>query len=54
MGLIKNEFQKSDLWTVSQEWTDGIDTDSQKLKADQNFIRWAWSKLGLANLVTGL
>ena len=54
MGLIKNGFQKSDLWTVSQEWTDGIDTDSQKLKADQNFVRWVWSKLGLANLVTGL
>ena len=33
--------------TVSEEWTDGInwflhvDTDSQKLKADQTFFWWA-------------
>ena len=31
-----------------------VDTDSQKLKANQKFIGWAWSKMGLASLVTGL
>ena len=31
-----------------------VDTDSQKLKADQKFIGWAWSKMGVAILVTGL
>ena len=30
------------------------DTDSQKLKADQKCIGWAWSKIGVASLVTGL
>ena len=30
------------------------DTDSQKLKADQNLTGWAWSKMGVARLVTGL
>ena len=31
-----------------------VDTDSQKLKADQKFIGWAWGKMGVASLVTGL
>ena len=31
-----------------------VDTDSQKLKADQGFFGWAWSKMGLASLVTGI
>ena len=31
-----------------------VDTDSQKLKADQTFIGWAWSKMGVLSLVTGL
>ena len=45
---------------VFEEWTDGIidflhvDTDSQKLKADQKFIGWIWSKMDVASLVTGL
>ena len=29
-------------------------TNSQKLKVDQNFFGWAWSKMGVANLVSGL
>ena len=38
------------------EWTDflHVDTDSQKLKADQKFIGWAWSRMGVASLVMGL
>ena len=42
--------------TVSEKWTDGItdflhvDTDSQKLKADQNFFGRAWSKMDVASL----
>ena len=31
-----------------------VDTDSQKLKADQRFIGWAWSKMGVASHVMGL
>ena len=44
----------------SEEWTDGINlflhvnTWSQKLKTDQNFLEWAWSKMGVASLVMGL
>ena len=29
-----------------------VDTDSQKLKADQQFIGWAWSKMGVASQFT--
>ena len=28
-----------------------VDTDSQKLKADQKFFRWEWSKMGVVSLV---
>ena len=31
-----------------------VDTDSQKLKADQKVFGWAWSKMDMANLVMGL
>ena len=46
--------------TLSQEWTNGItnfshvDTDSQKLKADQKNFGWAWSKRCVASLVKRL
>ena len=46
--------------TVSKKKTDGridflhVDTDSQKLKADQNVFECAWSKMGLASLAMGL
>ena len=38
------------------EWNDFLhaDTNSQKLKADQKFAGLAWSKMGVASLVTGL
>ena len=66
LGIII--FDQSCLWTlkltlkltVSQEWTNGInwflhvDTDLQKLKANQKFIVWAWSKIVAASLVMGL
>ena len=29
-------------------------TNSQNLKFDQIFFGWAWSKMGLANLISGL
>ena len=41
--------------TVPKEWTNGItnfldvDTDSQKLKGDQNFFGWAWSIVAVDN-----
>ena len=31
-----------------------VDTDLQILKADQMFFGWAWSKMDVASLVTGL
>ena len=31
-----------------------VDTDPQKLKAEQKFIGWTWSKMCVASLVTGL
>ena len=31
-----------------------VDTNSQKLKVDQKCFGWVWSKMGLANLVSGL
>ena len=64
MGVVKNGCGQSGLGTLkltaSKEWTVRItdflyvDTDSQKLKTDQKFFGWAWSKMGGANLVTGL
>ena len=63
-GVVKNGCGQSGLGTqkltVFKEWTVQItdflyvDTDSQKLKTDQKFFGWAWSKMGGANLVTGL
>ena len=31
-----------------------VDTNSQKFKVEINFFGWAWSKMGVANLVSGL
>ena len=31
-----------------------VDTDSQKLKVDRKIFSWAWSKMGVANLVSAL
>ena len=31
-----------------------VDANSQKLKVDQTFFGWTWSKMGLANLVSGI
>ena len=31
-----------------------VDTDSQKLKADQTLIGWAWSRMSMASLVMKL
>ena len=31
-----------------------VDANSQRLKADQKFFSWACSKVGVANLVSGL
>ena len=38
-------------WTISPKQ---IDTNSQKLKVDWKFIEWAWSKMGMANVVSGV
>ena len=31
-----------------------VDTNSQKLKVDRKFFGWEWSKMDVANLVSGL
>ena len=31
-----------------------VHTNSQKLRVDQQFLGWAWSEMGLANLVSKL
>ena len=31
-----------------------VDTNSQKLKVDQKYFGWAWSEMGVADLVYGL
>ena len=31
-----------------------VDTKSQKLKVEQEFFGWLWSKMGVANVVSGL
>ena len=66
MSLVKNGFgQLGDgtlKLTVSEEWQDEIYKlifcmlilDHQKLKADQKYFGWAWSKMSMASLVTGL
>ena len=64
MGMVKNSCGQSGdgtlKLTVSEEWTDRIpgflhvDTDSQKLKDDQNFFGWSWSKMDVPSLVIGL
>ena len=62
--MVKNNWGYSGYKTqkliLSEEWTDGItyllhvDTDSQKLKSDQNLFGSAWSKMCVTNLVLGL
>ena len=62
--MVKNGCDQSSYGTlklnVSEEWRDRIswlfecDTWSQKLKADQPFFGWAWLKMDVASLLTGL
>ena len=66
VSLVKNGFgQLGDgtlKLTVSEECQDEIYKlifcmlilDHQKLKADQKYFGWAWSKMSMASLVTGL
>ena len=64
VGMVRNGCSQSGgrtlQLTVSEKRTDGmtdflhVDTDSQKLKADQNFFEWSCSKVGVASLVMKL
>ena len=36
--------------SMKQSYSLHVDTNSQKLKVDQNFFVWEWSKMGLVNL----
>ena len=38
---------------MKQPHSEHVDTNSQKLKVDWKFIDWAWSKMGMANVVSG-
>ena len=46
--------------TLSEEWTEGVNwffyvyTNSQKVKVDREFFKWALSKMGVVSLVTVL
>ena len=41
--------------TRTKQWNSLIaDTNSWKVKVDWKILRWVWSKMGVANLVTGL
>ena len=58
MGLTNLVFELQNKWYLKNElmeltWFGHIDTDSQKLKSDQKFIGWTWSKMGVATLVSG-
>ena len=50
---IAGFFNQPYLQNKSMKWPDFVDTNSQKLKVDQNFFGWAWPEMGVANLVTG-
>ena len=64
LGMVKNGCGQSGKGTIkltiSEEWTDEmadflhVDTDLQKLNADQKFSGWAWPKMGVTCLVMGL
>ena len=47
----KNDF----IWRMNR-WNEflHVDTDSQKLKADQKVFWWAWSKMDVFSVVMGL
>ena len=63
--MLKNGRRPSGLWTpknwlylkneqVELTYFFHFDTDLQKLKTDQTFFGWAWSKICVASLVRGL
>ena len=64
VGMVKNECGQSGdralKLNVSEEWVDGmtdflhVGADSQRLNANQEFFRRAWSKVNVASLVMGL
>ena len=53
---IAGFFNQPHLQHKSMKWLDflHVGTNSCKLKVAQNIFGWAWSKMGVASLVTGL
>ena len=49
-------FDQPYLQNKSMKWPDflHVDTNSHKLKVDQNIFGWSWSEMGVSSLVTGL
>ena len=49
-------FDQPYLQNKSMKWPDflHVDTNSHKLKVDQNIFGWAWSEMSVSSLVTGL
>ena len=50
-GFLNQPFPKNKL--MKQCSLLHVDTNSQKLKFDKIFFAWAWSKIGVAKLVSG-
>ena len=49
-------FDQPYLQNKSIKWPDflHVDTNSHKLKVDQNIFGWAWSEMSVSSLVMGL
>ena len=52
LGFLNQPFLQNKL--IKQRHSLHVETDPQKLKADQKLFGWAWSKMGVASLVSGL
>ena len=53
---IAGFFNQTFLQNKSMKWPVflHVDTNLHKLKVDQKLFGWAWSKMGVVSLVTGL
>ena len=51
-GFLNQLFLQNKL--MKQSHFLNVDTNSQKLKVDRKFCGWAWSKIGVTNLISGI
>ena len=52
IGFLNQPFLQHKLWKQCNSLH--VDINSQKLKVDQKPFGWAWPKMAVANLVSGL